>query len=101
MYGEESTATTPCHTRDPGRMSRTLRRNVPSHRSRHAAQIESEWKVRLDPGLSHGVGARNVPHVVEAGDAAAFGRGCIDRANLVGAAAGVHHVVRAARNCPL
>src|SRR6478752_595979 len=89
MYGRESTATTMCHTRDSGRMSRN---------SRHAAQIESERKVRIELGLSHCETAWHVPHVVEAGNPSTFGGRRVDRPHFVGSTTGVNDVIRATRD---
>src|SRR6187431_1893143 len=88
-YGRESTATTPCHTRDSGRMSRT---------SRHAAQIESERKVRIQLRLSHRETAWHVPHVVETGNPPTLGGCRVDRSHLGGTTTGVNDVIGAARD---
>jgi hypothetical protein len=66
-----------------------------SRPSRHAAQIESEWKVRIELGLSHGETPRDVTDVVEPGNSPALGRWRVDRPHLVGTSPGVNDVVRA------
>src|SRR5450432_2673957 len=92
MYGQESTATTLCHTRDSGRKSRE---------SRHAAQIESEREMGVDPRCPDREATGHVAHVVEARNPAALRGRCVHGARFIGAATGVDHVVRAAGYSPL